>query len=111
MYKRILYLVSFALIFASCSSEDSEIIDDVKGDGGYVQTIKIIIDGNCLGCHTDPPTNNAPMPLIALENVKEAIQNRNLIGRIEDGSMPPNGNLSTEEINAIKAWQLGGFKQ
>lgn len=111
MNKRILYLFSFTLVFVSCSSEDSGIIQDVKGDGGYAQTIKTIIDGSCLGCHTDPPTSNAPMPLIALENVKEAIQNRELIDRIEDGSMPPNGNLSAEEINAIKAWELGGFKQ
>ncbi|VAW22635.1 hypothetical protein MNBD_BACTEROID04-112, partial [hydrothermal vent metagenome] len=42
---------------------------------------------------------------------KEAIQNRNLIGRIEDGSMPLNGSLSSIQIKAIKDWEIGGLPE
>ena len=48
----------------------------------YQKNIKGIIANNCINCHSTIPTNNAPMPLNNLANLKEAIQNRGLIDRI-----------------------------
>jgi hypothetical protein len=50
------------------------------------------------------------MSLTTYDNVKEAVQNRNLIGRVEDGTMPLTGSrLSTAQVTAIKNWQADGF--
>ncbi|MCF6167601.1 hypothetical protein [Lutibacter sp.] len=98
------------LLFASCTNEDNNLpIED--NNVTYTNTVKAIIDVNCSGCHASPPINGALMSLISYNNVVEAIQNRNLIGRIEDGSMPLNGSLSSTQIKAIKDWQIGGLPE
>ncbi|WP_456463150.1 hypothetical protein [Lutibacter sp.] len=98
------------LLFASCTNEDNNLqIED--NNITYTNTVKAIIDANCLSCHISPPINGALMPLISYNNVKEAVQNRNLIGRIEDGSMPLNGSLSSIQIKAIKDWEVGGLPE
>ncbi|WP_457610626.1 hypothetical protein [Lutibacter sp.] len=98
------------LLFTSCTNEDNNLpIED--NNITYTNTVKAIIDTNCLSCHTSPPINGALMPLISYNNVKEAIQNRNLIGRIEDGSMPLNGSLPSIQIKAIKDWEIGGLPE
>lgn len=114
MYK--LIFLSVAILFnilMSCSSNnEQELIPPNNNNVTYNGTIKAIIDSNCLNCHTNPPINGAPMSLTSYQNVKESVENRNLIGRVEDGTMPPSGNnLSTAQIKAIKDWQSGGFKE
>jgi mono/diheme cytochrome c family protein len=104
------------LIFTSCSSDSADDDDDNMGPPvdpvTYSGTVKAIIDGNCLGCHTNPPVNSAPMPLTTYDNVKDAVSNRGLIGRVESGTMPPVGDdLTSAQIKSIKDWQTGGFKE
>jgi len=104
----------FLYIFTSCSSNSIDDIIDPPNNNNvtYNGNIKIIIDNNCLNCHTNPPVNGAPMPLTTFQNVKEAVENRGLIGRVENGSMPPTGNdLTAAQVQAIKDWQIGGFAQ
>jgi len=104
------------LFIYSCSSSSN---DDViitppnnNNDVTYTNDVKPIIDNNCLNCHTNPPQNGAPMPLTTYDNVKEAVQNRGLIGKIESGAMPKNGTpLSTSQVQTVKDWQTGGFIQ
>ena len=52
------------------------------------------------------------MPLLTLANVQEAIENRNLVGRVEDGSMPSGGapSLTTNQVQTIKDWQVNNFE-
>lgn len=103
------------LLFISCTSnsvDDDDPDTDPPGndDVSYTVDVKPIIDGKCLGCHTNPPTNNAPMPLTSYDNVKDAVMNRGLIGRVTDGSMPPVGSdLTDAQIKTISDWQAGGF--
>ncbi len=109
-------LVVFVLLYGitSCSSDDNEeIIDDPINDVTYTNAVKVIIDTNCISCHGDPIINGAPMPLLTLEDVKEAVQNRNLIGRIEDGSMPPDNapELTADQIQSVKDWEIGNFQE
>jgi len=76
----------------------------------YTINIAPIINGNCLNCHQSPPINSAPMSLTTYTDVKNAVQTRGLIGRVENGSMPKNGTpLTTEQIQLIKDWMAGGF--
>jgi mono/diheme cytochrome c family protein len=103
------------LVFISCSSDsldDNPNTDPPTTIVTYDGTIKAIIDGKCLGCHTNPPTNGAPMPLTTYENVKDAVTSRGLIGKVESGAMPPVGSdLTDAQVQQIKDWQTGGFKE
>ena len=101
-------------IFMSCASgsdDDGEVMNPPppNNDVTYNANVKSIIDSNCTGCHGNPTTNNAPMSLTTYAEVKSAVETRNLITRIENGTMPPVGNLSASQIQAIKDWQAGGF--
>lgn len=113
--KKLLILPILLLLFivASCSSgsEDEVIIKPPSGDVTYGGNVKVIIDSNCLNCHTDPLANGAPMPLLTLANVQDAVQSRGLIGRVESGNMPQGGTpLTASQVQTIKDWQTGGFK-
>lgn len=114
MKKSFFISVVFLFLAASCSSdsEDDEFIPPVGNDITYSSTIKDIIDGNCLDCHTAPPQNGASISLINLEDVRDAVLNRDLIGKVESGSMPPVGDfLTASEVQALKDWQSGGFQE
>ena len=112
---KILSMLFFLTVFVSCSSDSAD--DDtptppVNTDVTYSENVKPIIDGACIRCHSNPPVNGAPMSLTTYDNVKDAVTNRNLIARVEDGSMPPNGSdLTSAQIKAIKDWESGGFKE
>ena len=111
-------IVFLALLSVSCSSDSdngpmSPVVPEPEPDPNvtYSGTVKAIIDSNCITCHGDPLANGAPMPLLTLANVQEAVQNRNLIGRVENGTMPPTGtDLTASQVFAIKGWQAGSFK-
>ena len=112
--KKIILISGVLLMFfsVSCSSDsddDDIIIDPPPTTITYTNTIRGIVSGNCTTCHGNPPTNSAPMSLTTYDNVKNAVQNRGLITRIENGTMPPTGNLSASQIQNFKTWQAGGF--
>ncbi len=114
MKKLFIFPILFLLFIGSCSTESED--DDMNlipaKNVNYKATIKIIIDDNCLNCHVSPPINGASMSLLTLENVRDAILNRGLIGRVESGSMPPVGDFLTgTQVKAIKDWQTGGFQE
>jgi hypothetical protein len=80
----------------------------------YDNQVKSIIDTNCIVCHNDPPVNGAPMSLLTFEAVRNAVQNRNLIGRISTNDigtvMPPGGpRLPQNLIDVIVQWETDGF--
>lgn len=112
---KILTILTLSLIFVSCSSDsedDSNMNPPDNNDITYSDNIKLIIDGKCLSCHTNPPINNAPMPLTTYQNVRDAVTTRGLIGRVDDGSMPPVGSdLTDSQVQEIRDWQSGGFKE
>jgi mono/diheme cytochrome c family protein len=116
MKKHMLMTIVFlAIMSVSCSSDSDDgpmtpIPPNLDTSVTYAGTVKAIIDSNCISCHGDPLANGAPMPLLSFANVQESVQNRNLIGRIENGTMPPNGNLSDAQVLAIKGWEAGNFK-
>jgi hypothetical protein len=65
-------------------------------------------------CHNNPPINGAPMSLLLYENVKDAVENRNLIGRIMGtglGPLMPFGGpkLPQNLIDIIIKWEADGL--
>jgi len=119
MKKSILY-VALLLIISSCSnvSEEDLIIPIIIDEGEkvtYTENIKVIIENNCNFCHSNPPVNGAPIPLVTFENVKNAVQNSALIDRIsrqagEDGAMPLGGpRLPQNLIDLVIQWQADGL--
>jgi len=103
-------LLALTFLIYSCSSSDDEPNPVPNGEVTYTKTIKSIIDGKCLNCHGSTLANGAPMSLTSLAEVKEAVTNRGLIGRVENGSMPLGGTaLTTAQVTAIKNWKNANF--
>ena len=113
--KKLIYLsILLLLITTSCSSDSEEVIviPPVNNNITYTANIKTIIDSNCLNCHASPTVNGAPMALTTFQNVKDAVTDRGLIGRVENGSMPTTGDdLTPTQVQTIKDWEAGGFKE
>jgi len=114
--KKFIYLSILLLLFimTSCSSNSEEVIVNppVNNNITYTANVKTIIDSNCLNCHTSPPVNGAPMSLTTFLSVRDAVTGRGLINRVENGTMPPAGNpLTSTQVQTIKDWEAGGFKE
>ncbi len=117
MKKIFLGVIWLSLIFTSCAYDsESDLIDttELPNMVTYNNHIKEIIDNNCLGCHINPPINDAPMPLLTYDNVKEAVENRGLLIRISSqdlGFLMPFGGprLPQNLIDIIIKWEADGF--
>jgi uncharacterized membrane protein len=118
----LLILIIF-FIFSSCTGSDeteempmsSDEVDEeiMPGSLSYSTDIRPIIQGNCVICHGNPPTNSAPMSLTTLNEVRDAINNRGLLSRINSNSnpMPPDGLLPMAARQAIADWADLGFPE
>jgi len=109
MKKYLLLLCCFPLFLIACTAEDNE-GEELVITASYSNDIKPIMDAYCISCHSSPPVNGAPMQLTTAASVKEAILDRGLIERVEEGSMPEVGRLSAEEVQRIKNWKAGGYE-
>lgn len=114
MKKITIYLV--LILFGCTNASENDLIDQTELPNlvTYINDVKPIIDNNCIVCHTNPPENGAPMPLLTYNNVKEAIQNRGLIDRISSndlGFLMPFGGprLPQHLIDTIIEWQADGL--
>lgn len=114
----ILCIIFLSFLACDNASEDDliePIIIDPAITINYDTNVKTIIDSNCIFCHSDPPVNGAPIPLVTYDNVKNAVNNSNLIGRIssqvgEPGAMPVGGpRLPQNLIDIIAQWQADGL--
>jgi hypothetical protein len=126
-----LLVICTILFLASCSSGDNNegVMDprvgtndppDTEGDNNtppssvsWQADIRLIIQNNCTTCHNDPPVNQAPMSLITYDDVRNAVENRGLLGRINSSSspMPPTGRLPAGTRQLIEDWADLGFEE
>ncbi len=105
----LLLFLTFSLI--SCSSDDDTETPS-QNEVTYTNNIKSIIDSSCLNCHGNPVTNGAPMSLTNFDEVKDAVINKDLIGRVENGSMPLGDTpLTPAQVKAIKDWKVANYPQ
>ncbi|TXD74981.1 hypothetical protein [Aequorivita antarctica] len=113
---QITLLCSIMLLMGCTATSEEDLVDTtpIPEIVTYSEDVKPIIDNNCIICHSNPPQNGAPMALANYENVKEAVQNRNLIGRISSDdpafSMPFGGpRLPQNLIDIIIQWNEDGL--
>lgn len=114
--KRSFFIISICLVISSCSSSSEDDLTDPTPTADkvtYVGNVKSIMDNNCISCHSDPPVNSAPIALVTYAQVKDAIQNHNLIGRIDGSSAPlmPQGGpkLPQNLIDLVIQWKADGY--
>jgi hypothetical protein len=113
----LIVLTFMALINSSCTYDsENDFISAPNGDDpnatvNYVNDIKPIIDGNCIGCHASPPVNGAPFALINYNQVNQrsnGIFNAMNRSNGSSGVMPPSGRLPQATIDLIQEWIDGG---
>lgn len=119
MKRKILHVIHLCslMLFLSCTAVSEEDLVDatpIPETITYNVEVKPIIDNNCIICHSNPPQNGAPMALVNYENVKDAVENRNLIGRISSEDpvflMPFGGpRLPQNLIDIVIQWNEDGL--
>lgn len=111
-------MLTLLLILIGCSkssssdemTDDNMIADDdpisMAMPRNYEDDIKAIIQNNCLSCHSNPPVNDAPMSLETYSDVKNAVETRSLLARINSSTnpMPPQGQLPGATRQIIADW-------
>jgi hypothetical protein len=116
MIKRAMILSGIFFI-ASCSSESEEKKDDTPVSPlptivKYTADVKPIIENNCITCHKTGGAANF-LPLNSYNAVKNAIENNNLLTRINDPAdpMPRFGLMIQEKRDIIQKWKDDGFQE
>lgn len=111
--------VTICLYMYSCSSRDLNDLEPIEQgiveDFVTFNDVRFVFENICTQCHTNPPQNGAPMPLITYDNVKNAVETRGLLNRIsrqegESGLMPFGGpRLPQATIDLIFEWNDDGL--
>lgn len=117
LYKKFFLLLMLILIFGCSDTSPIDLIENntITQSVSYDNNVKQIISNNCVNCHGTIPTFGAPMSLNSLITLKDAIQNRGLINRINLEqpnilAMPLGGpKLLPSQIETIVKWQNEGF--
>jgi len=109
MKKLLGVLTVLGIFLTSCSNDSNEPEPDNNMGNSqitYVGNIRGIIASNCTSCHGDPPTQGAPMSLTTYNDVRGAVETRNLIARIKSTTnpMPPTGLMQNDIRQLIEDW-------
>ena len=110
--KKILFIFVLILTFISCGGGDDYTDPDPDSTiVTYQNTISAIFASNCTSCHGATPTNGAPSSYVTYSQVKNGVQNGNILTRITSTSspMPPSGPLSSSVITKINEWKASGY--
>jgi uncharacterized membrane protein len=109
--KFIIFLVGACCIGLSCESSTYEEISGVVTNPTYKANVKVIIDNNCLSCHSAAAGQYPTMETYT--QVRTATEKGKLICRIDDQScgtvMPQSGRMPQTNIDIIKKWAGNGY--
>lgn len=120
---KLMAILLFSIILYSCANDsendlieiEQDIDDDVEAtEITYDNTIMAIMDTSCVECHSDPPRNGAPFPLVNFEQVSgraNAIFNAMSRQSGAPGAMPPSGRLPQNTIDEIQEWITNGLPE
>jgi len=118
---RILCILSLLLTFSNCSSDDNDSDSETNIDPNpipdqistYTMHVKTIIDTHCISCHSNPPTQGAPMSLETFQEIVSAVNTRDLFDRVATNNafrvMPTSGRLPQGTIDIIEDWIADGL--
>lgn len=113
--KKYIYISGIILSLYGCESNTYESLQEepevIVGKVTYAANAKTIIDANCIACHASGGTLT---PLETYAQVKDAMQNTNLLDRIQrqngtPGQMPKAGRMAQDKINTILQWNKDGL--
>lgn len=93
------------------NEDDGSDDDPTASSITYENTIKAIVDSNCISCHANPPRNGAPFALVNFSQVSgRANLILSAISRQSGaaGAMPPAGRLPQSAINDFDEWIENG---
>lgn len=113
----LLLMTCIILLYGCTEDSTSDLIGETVDEITYTNTVKNIIETNCLICHSQPPQNGAPMPLTTYEFVKDAVLTRGLMDRISrpqgSSGMMPNGGtrLPQAKIDQVFEWAQNGLPE
>jgi len=108
-------LALLGLIYAAaCGNSDSD-----PPAQGIPCNVDTILQNHCRACHSAPPTNQAPMPLVTFEHLQAPSVSdpsvpvyEAVAARIKDDARPmppaPNARLTPAEIEVIDTWVGSG---
>lgn len=116
--KKLLIMCIIAFVAGSCETTTYDAIQEnqiIAGPITYNSYVKNIINTHCLSCHSDGGTA-AFRTFASYEEVKNAIQNTNLLDRIqrqngEVGQMPQTGRMPQDKIDIIVQWNSDGLAE
>lgn len=105
--------VSLLFMMNSCyydNAEDLYPTDTTSIDSTtitYQANVKSILETHCAisGCHV---SGTGRQPFTTYTEVKNSITNYNLEGRIQDGTMPPGGNIPQADVDVVVYWIQNG---
>jgi len=116
------FILLAGFLLSGCSNNTIDDLVEMQqddDDGGMELVvygdIQPIINNNCIICHSNPPQNGAPMPLMTFDDVVNAVNNRGLLNRIsrnegESGLMPLGGpRLPQNAIDLFVQWEADGL--
>ena len=115
--KNSIQILSFltAVIFGCANASEDDLTESQQPNLiTYANDVKPIMDNNCVSCHGTTPDPGANISLVTYNNVKSAVQNNNLISKINGngpgGLMPQGGpKLPQNLIDLIEKWESDGF--
>ncbi|MFP3593472.1 c-type cytochrome [Chryseobacterium sp. SIMBA_038] len=112
--KKILYILSSAVLLIACESRTYEEISDntpITETVRYTQDVKPVVEANCIGCHS--ATGSASYkPFTNYDQVKaniDGILNRIQRQNGDSQKMPQGGSLSQSQINIFIKWKADGL--
>ncbi|MEM7087792.1 MAG: hypothetical protein AAF489_16540 [Bacteroidota bacterium] len=118
MWPRLALIAFFSTTLFSCSSHTFDDVVEpevIEPELVTYQDIKFVFENICTECHSNPPQNGAPMPLVTFDNAREAVLNRGLLDRISraegsNGLMPLGGpRLPQGTIDMMVQWNEDGL--
>lgn len=106
-------LFSLCTLAVACDPEGGEAAaGEAPAEPTYAVDVAPILEANCAGCHTDPPTGGAPATVRLDTYADAAAHIDRVIARGVDGdpaAMPPGGLvLSDAEAQTLITWQETG---
>ncbi len=115
-----IFIIFLSIMILGCSddtvSQDEPIAQEDElhfTNISYEGNIKSIVQTNCIACHSNPPNNGASIPLTTYEAVKNAVETRDLISKINSvtNPMPPDGLMPKDTRRIFDAWVTQGLKE
>jgi hypothetical protein len=110
-----LFGILLGLFFSCTTDSEFDLIEPINTNNiTYTNTVKSIIDANCIVCHNSGVEPIAPFPLETYNQVRDKAENGPLLFRIQlpDGDpqiMPQTGKMPQSNIDPIVAWAAQGF--